>query len=448
MRIAVLVTEYLKTYVQDAVAGLELPCETEIFIYYNYEHIVQLYRLLEDRFDGFITTGIGPLQAIRQNNADHKPLGYFQCSESNYYKTFFEVIYQYQDWNFEFGYFDFCDYLCPDQEATLISYLKNGTFKEWMDENNRLIAQRPIDEIQETYRNKIQKHISLWREGKIKYSLSRMSPIMPQLLEAGVNCYYISPSQDDISRSFEQLTHEITLSKLQKHQPAAIDIVVPSGKAAGQRTEEEQNRHEALQRLISAYGKKNLYNFILRDIRSGFRVSTDYETVKQVTDSFTSCLLGDYIRQNSDFQVCIGYGLGDTLGQAEANAENAAKEARFGGGKNSYLINQNNDLIGLFEHGQELSIPGETTPYVREIADRTGLSTLTVQKLIAALKVTGTEEVTTQELSRALQITVRSVNRIVSVLMRSGLAKALYTRQTGTKGRPSKVYQFYLELQG
>lgn len=444
MRIAVLVTEYLKTYIQDAVAGLELPCETEIFIYYNYEHIADLYRLLEDRFDGFITTGIGPLQAIRQNVPDHKPLGYFQCSESNYYKTFFEVIYKYQDWDLEFGYFDFCDYLCPDQEHTLISYLKNGTFKEWMDENNRLIAQRPINEIQETYRNKIQKHISLWKEGKIKYSLSRMSPIMPQLLEAGVNCYYISPSWDDIDRSFEQLTHEIALSKLQKHQPAAIDVVVLSGKGAGRRIE-EQDRYEALKRLIQAYGKKNLYSFILRDIRSGFRVSTDYETVKQITASFTACLLGDYIRQNSDQPVCIGYGLGDTLGQAEANAENAAKEARFNGGKNSYLINQNNDLIGLFEHGQELSIPGGTTPYVREIADRTGLSTLTVQKLIAALKVTGTEEVTTQELSRALQITVRSVNRIVSVLMRSGLAKTLYTKQTGTKGRPSKVYQFHLD---
>jgi hypothetical protein len=447
MRIAVLVTEYLKTYVQKAVAELDLACETEIFIYYNYEHIAELYRLLEDRFDGFITTGLGPLQAIRQSAANCKPLGYFQCSESNYYKTFFEVIYQYQDWNFEYGYFDFCDYLCPDQESSLIPYLKNGTFKEWMDQNNRLIAQRPIDEIQETYRNKIQKHITLWKEGKIKYSLSRMSPIMPQLLEAGVNCYYISPSQNDIRLSFEELTHEIALSQLQKHQPAAIDILLSPGKTADTcDSVESKDQYESLKRLINAYNKKNLCNFILRDTRSGFRISTDHETIKQITDSFTSCLLGDYIRQNSDHQVCIGYGLGDTLGQAEANAENAAKESRFNGGKNSYLINQKNDLIGLFERGQELSILGETTPYIREIADRTGLSTLTVQKLIAALNVTGTEEVTTQELSRILHITVRSVNRVVSVLMRSGLAKALYSKQTGTKGRPSKVYQFYLNL--
>lgn len=179
------------------------------------------------------------------------------------------------------------------------------------------------------------------KAGKIKYSLSRMSPIMPQLLEAGVNCYYISPSQNDIRLSFEQLTHEIAVNQLQKHQPAAIDILLPSGKAAGScDPAERKNRYEALKRLINAYSKKNLYSFILRDTRSGFRISTDYETVKQITDSFTSCLLGDYIRQNGDYQVCIGYGLGDTLGQAEANAENAAKESRFSGGKSSYLINQ------------------------------------------------------------------------------------------------------------
>lgn len=237
------------------------------------------------------------------------------------------------------------------------------------------------------------------KAGKIKYSLSRMSPIMPQLLEAGVNCYYISPSQNDIRLSFEQLTHEIAVNQLQKHQPAAIDILLPSGKAADScDPAERKNRYEALKRLIN----KNLYNFILRDTRSGFRISTDYETVKQITDSFTSCLLGDYIRQNGDYQICIGYGLGTRWDRPRPTRKTQQRSPGSAGGR---------------------------------------AATLSIK---AALSITGAEEVTTQELSRALHITVRSVNRIVSVLMRSGLAKALYSKQTGTKGRPSKVYQFYL----
>ena len=42
MKIAILSTEYLKDYLQKAVQELDLNCETEIFIFYNYVHIVDL----------------------------------------------------------------------------------------------------------------------------------------------------------------------------------------------------------------------------------------------------------------------------------------------------------------------------------------------------------------------------------------------------------------------
>mgnify|MGYP001121311764 FL=1 len=60
MKIAILSTEYLKDYLQKAVQELDLNCETEIFIFYNYVHIVDLYRQLENQFDGFVTTGDHP----------------------------------------------------------------------------------------------------------------------------------------------------------------------------------------------------------------------------------------------------------------------------------------------------------------------------------------------------------------------------------------------------
>ena len=187
MKIAVLSTEYLKDYLTEAVEKLDLGCEIEIFIYYNYVHIVDLYRQLEDRFDGFITTGPVPMQTVKKSVPNCRPISFFLCSESNYYKTFFEVIYKYQDWNFEYGYFDFCDYLCPDQESSLIEHLKNGTFGSWLDRNNRYMTNMTVEKMQESTQRKLEKHIRLWKEGKIKYSLSRMSPIMPQILKAGVD---------------------------------------------------------------------------------------------------------------------------------------------------------------------------------------------------------------------------------------------------------------------
>ena len=137
------------------------------------------------------------------------------------------MAYKYQDWNFEQGYFDFCDYLCPDQESSLIEYLKKGTFREWLDENNRYIDSLSPEDIQAMTQRKLEKHIRLWKSGKIKYSLSRMSPIMPQILAEGVECTYIPFSIEDMRSGFQQLIQEILVLRLRNNLPAAIDILLP-----------------------------------------------------------------------------------------------------------------------------------------------------------------------------------------------------------------------------
>lgn len=447
MKIAILLTEYLHSYLKESIEKLELECETEIFIYYNYTHIVDLYRRLENRFDGFITTGPGPMQAIIKSVPDCKPISFFLCSDSNYYKMFFEVIYKYQDWNFEYGYFDFCDYLCPDQESSLIEYLKNGTLKEWLQKNNSYIAEMSVEDVQESSKRKLEKHIRLWNSGKIKYSLSRMSPIMPQILEAGVNCYYISASIDDIRTCFKQLTQEILVRQLKNSQPAAIDIILPVSDNSEQNSIDTfQLRCELTERLITAFNKKYLCDFIVRETHLGFRISTNHKTVETITANFTTCLLKEYINARGEFDVYIGYGLGKDLTQAESTAADASRESKLQSGKFSYLINENRDLIRLSGESDDLSIQSEISPYIREISDLSGLSTLTIKKLIAALKITGSEEVTTHELARVLHITVRSANRFVSALVKCNLARVLYSKQTNTKGRPSKVYQFFLNI--
>lgn len=447
MKIAILATEYLKSYLEDAVKTLDLGCETEIFIYYNYVHIVELYRQLENQFDGFITTGPVPMQTVKKSVENCKPISFFLCSDSNYYKIFFEMIYKYQDWNFEYGYFDFCDYLCPGQESSLISYLENGNFNKWLDKNNQYMAEMSVEQMQDSTRKKLEKHIDYWKSGKIKYSLSRMSPIMPQILEAGVNCYYISFSHDDIKTCFEQLTHSILINQVKDNQPAAIDITLPAYDKTDEASWSEfQNRYEILEKLILAFNKKYFCDFIIRDTRYGFRIWTNYKTTAKITKDFTACYVRDYIREKGEFDVFIGYGLGAGLVQAETNAADAGKESKISGGRHSYLMNEQRDLTGLFGDGRDFSIQSDVTPYMYEISQCTGLSTLTIQKLFSALRITGTEEVTTQDLSRVLHITIRSVNRMISALVKYNLAKEQYTRQNNTKGRPSKVYKILLEV--
>lgn len=448
MKIAILSTEYLHDYLQDAIETIKPDFQAEIFIYYNYVHIVDLYRQLENQFDGFITTGPVPMQTIKKSVENCKPLSFFLCSDSNYYKTLFEVIYQYDDWNLEYGYFDFCDYLCPDQESSLTKYLKNGTLKDWLVQNNEYMEKMSLEDMQESTKRKLEKHIRLWNSGKIKYSLSRMSPIMPDILKAGVNCYYISFSIDDMATCFKELTQEILVNQLRDNQPAAIDVALPLSANSGEDSLKAfQDRYELLEKLIHSYNKKYLYDFIIRETHLGFRISANHRTIELMTKNFTACSLHAFLEKGGIGDVYIGYGLGTDPALAEDRAVNAATESRISSDNGSFLINEAGELTSLFGEGSDISICNQISPYIREISDRSGLSTLTIQKLIAALRIIGTENVTTHELARILHITVRSANRFVTALVKCNLAKVLYSKQTNTKGRPSKVYQFLLELE-
>ena len=77
----------------------------------------------------------------------------------------------------------------------------------------------PPNEIWDSLEAKRNKHIELWKSGTVKYTLSRRSLIVPDLLKAGVNCRFVNCNQDDILKSSELLMHDITIQNLKKNRP-------------------------------------------------------------------------------------------------------------------------------------------------------------------------------------------------------------------------------------
>lgn len=64
------------------------------------------------------------------------------------------------------------------------------------------------------------KHIRLWNEKKIQYSVTRFSNIIQDLLDAGVNTYFVYPKYEILQESVTLLLQEIHLKTIVQNQNA------------------------------------------------------------------------------------------------------------------------------------------------------------------------------------------------------------------------------------
>lgn len=437
MQIALLTTPYLESFYRNALSQIKLDTVVTVYAYYAYPHVVALYQQIEEQYDGFLVGGTAPMRIIEGSYPEHKPIRNIECGISNFYREINRVIFEYQDFDLKYAYFDFCDYVCPRNERSLIDLMKEGRFEEWFEDNQKYMDQMSPEEMWRTLDEIRNRHIQLWQSGQIKYSLSRRSLILPDIMEAGVNCRFINCSNDDILRTYQLLVNDITIQKLEKNRPAVISV-----------TTEDYTPENVLilTRALHNFSRKNFLDFLIEKHENHLKIFSNYHAAERITQNFSSCTLKPFLEHRCKFPVYLGYGVGETLQNALSNSSSALKAAQNSADHTSYLINETKETIALCGSGNLITLPRNVSPQVLDLADKTGFSTLTIQKVLKAHELLGDVEFTSKDLAETLHITLRSANRILDTLVRYNLAVVLYNRQDGSKGRPQKVYQMMLNL--
>lgn len=219
MKIAVILTAFLKDYVESYFRSLSFDCELSYFIYRDFAHAGDLYLELEPSYDGFLVSGPVPRAAIcRRVPTLSRPIVSFGSNALCYYETFFQVQYKEQDFYLEKGYFDLLEWL-PDA-FPLHHYLELGQFNSLIYQVYQNTSSYTLEQLCEMEQKIKLKHIRLWNEGKIPYSVTRFSNIMPDLLEAGVKTYFVYPKHEILQESVTLLLQDIHLKTMLQNQNA------------------------------------------------------------------------------------------------------------------------------------------------------------------------------------------------------------------------------------
>lgn len=217
MKIAIILTGFLKEYVETYFKQVNIDCEFSFFMYENFAHAGELYMELEETFDGFLVSGPVPRAAIcRRAIKPNKPIVSFGSNALCYYETFFQVQYKEKDFYLERGYFDLLEW--GTYENQLYKCLEKGEFNHLLYdvyENTNSYSLEQLCEMEEKIKNK---HIRLWDEKKIQYSVTRFSNIMPELLKHGVKTYFVYPKYEILQEALKALMQEIHMETIMNTQ--------------------------------------------------------------------------------------------------------------------------------------------------------------------------------------------------------------------------------------
>lgn len=434
IKIAIITTEYLRDFINSSFRRLRPGFSYSIYSYGTFEELSDIYRSIPESTDGVITSGTFPTRIIELSfPGSARIIRTINNDDADICKLALQLISTRSGLTFDRIYADpvevfgasLSDYVFQDWETSFTARIEGVLRNKDLD---YLIGMESF------YR---ERHLQLWREGRVDVSITRFSSIMHILRDAGLTAYFVYPSLPYMAQVCHDTLQAVSLKQLQDNQIAAI-IVTPEktdddGEAA--------RRHDLLQRVLGRFSALCPYDILPRKTPLGYELLTNRKTVEALTEGFSACRIQRGIKPHLDFFVYVGYGLGGNIYQARMNAMDASREASLLPFGASCLVNERDELIGPLQREERLVVSRDISPLVRETARRSGLSYLTIQKVAAAMTAAGRQEITARELAEFLSVTPRSANRFLRALYETGIARVVDTRRGTSRGRPERVYR-------
>jgi hypothetical protein len=137
--------------------------------------------------------------------------------------------------------------------------------------------------------------------------------------------------------------------------------------------------------------------------------------------------------------VRIGFGVGASAAEAETLAKRALGRARAAS-RATAVVSLRHEVDIALAGGQGTGAAGRR-PSLAVLAQRSGLSTATLQRLRELPHEPGSHGLTTRDVAARLDVQPRTARRILNRLERTGLARTVGTQSLNGSGRPLLIYE-------
>ncbi|MDW7667349.1 MAG: hypothetical protein SCJ93_00870 [Bacillota bacterium] len=284
-------------------------------------------------------------------------------------------------------------------------------------------------------------HLNLWKNDKIDLSITRFGLLIDEFKKNNIKFHFIQPSVEYLTEILLKAINEVKYSKLNNNRIAAIYISLNKQSSKYLDNTEKEISLLTIQSEILKMTKEKGYDFILQKKDEIVQIITTIEEIYKLTDKFKSCGIQNHIENLIKVSFSIGYGSGKNITQAQNNAYSALKESNKCSESCSYYVGENLLITGPLNKNPKEDYSFENDPYIKKLAEKTGLSQEYLGKITNYTKKISSNKLTSLNLSSILSIANRSANRILNKLVDKKLAKVNYLKKEASKGRPVKEYE-------
>ncbi len=263
------------------------------------------------------------------------------------------------------------------------------------------------------------------------------------LTELNIPCIHLKATNERIKDAINHLALKIQSKKDDKSQTVVIAIKIDPINEYSlineneyqillERTKVTQKIYLFAQKIQASVVEVGIDQYFLFCTKSILETETnDFKKLDILTD----------VSNDTSSTISMGIGYGITVREAKYNAQEGMKNSQNAQGNRAYIV-YNNETIGPIaseyqsnEDKHEILLDEK----YNKIARAVNISINTIFKLHCIIDETQKDTFTSKELSGHLDITPRSVNRILNKLEEKKYAEVIGKKMISNAGRPSRI---------
>lgn len=290
----------------------------------------------------------------------------------------------------------------------------------------------------------VQFHRDHYASGASAIAFTGVASVAHALTAQGIPCEWLMPSDQDIVGVLERALLSTETRRSNESQiVVGIVNIDDFGEVAARRNSEHEVQKlkldvhrsildyvESLEGYLSHLGGDEYLFFTTRGIFE--RESGGYKTIP----------LAKEVKKAYRISLSVGIGFGRSANEAGTNARVALRKTKEAGGNTCFIVREDGTLIGPLEMAEPVeSVLSFTDAELIARAQRAGMTSAYISKLLHHKARFGKSEYQVHELSALLDISIRSVHRLLLQWMDNGLVEVASMEKV-PRGRPRQIYRF------